>query len=162
MQTKKLSFARIIAMALCAIVFAAAFTIPLATQQKSAESVSAAGAAKTVTVTFSGFPTNVVPYVVVRFSYLETVGDKETTNVISKVITSNTETSMNIGNVAGKLEINYPLYSTISNFVGTGLTKTTTGSSANSFVTYDGTLTSNINFTVTFNDNGYFAGTTIY
>ena len=155
MQTKKLSFARIIAMALCAVVFAIAFTIPLTFEQKGAESVSADVTAKNVTVTFVGFPTNVSPYVVVSF-----VGNDGT--VVSDVITTtNAKKAMNIGSVAGKLEINFPLYSTISNFSGSGLTKTEVGSTANSFVTYDGTVNGDISITVTFNDKGWFAGTTI-
>lgn len=154
MQTKKVSIAKILAIVLCAAVCAVAFAVPFAMQQKSADNVSAAATSKTVTVTFSDFPEKVAPYVVVSF-----IGSDG--SFTSQVITSSTAVSMNIGGVAGKLEINCPLYSSISKFSGTGLTAESVGTDAQSFASYYGTLNSNVTFTVTFNDKGWFAGTTI-
>jgi len=156
MQTKKATLVKVLAIALCLAVCALAIAIPFAMQQKSADNVSAETTSKSVTVTFSGFPDAVTPYVVVNF-----VGNDG--SCVSQLITSSgTDVNMNIGGIAGKLEINCPLYSSIGSFSGTGLTLESIGSGATSYASYYGTLTDNITFTVSFSDKGWFAGTTIY
>ena len=156
MQTKKATLVKVLAIALCLAVCALAIAIPFAMQQKSADNVGAEEMNIIVTVTFSDFPDAVTPYVVVSF-----VGNDGSCE--SQLITSSgTVVRMGIGNIAGKLEINCPLYSSIESFSGTVLTLESKGSGATSYASYYGTLTDNITFTVSFSDKGWFAGTTIY
>lgn len=157
MQTKKCSVTNLVAMALCALVFAFALALPtLQNDAKDVESVSAAAAS--VSITFSGFDkanntvNNVVagikPYAVVTF--IGTNGAVDT-----HLITANGTVSPTSGFTAiGKIEVNYPMYSTIS-----GGTKETVGTGA-SFASYYST-SGTLSLTITFSDKGWFAGTTI-
>ncbi len=161
MQTKKVSIAKILAIALCAAVCAVAFAVPFAMQQKSVDNVSAASSCS-LTIDFNNFPTNVKGYAVLSFTYVDST-DNNAVKTISKLFTaSNTsDRTMDIGSGVGKLEINCPLYSTISVSGQTDL-KENIGATASSYATFDFTSApSSLKVTVTFNDKGWFAGTTI-
>ncbi len=159
MQTKKLSLKKILAIALCAVVCAVAFAVPFAMQQKSVDNVSATGNC-TISVTFNGFPTGkIAPYAVVSFTYMESNKAK----TVSEIATSSkTTVTLPINGLNGKLEINCPLYSTISVTGQTDL-KDNIGATASSYATYDFTSApTSLSVIVTFSDKGWFAGTTIY
>ncbi len=157
MQTKKCSVTKFVAMALCALVFAFALALPmLQNDAKDVGSVSAATAS--VSITFSGFDkanntvnnqvvAGIKPYAVVTF-----IGSNGA--VDTHLITANGTVSPTSGFTAtGKIEVNYPMYSTING------TKEAVGTGA-SFASYYST-SGTLNLTITFNDKGWFAGTTI-
>lgn len=155
MQSRKVVLVKLIAMALCAVVLAIALSIPFTLQQKKIESVSAASSCS-LTITFTDFPTNINGYAVLSFTYIESGSVK----TISKLFTASDtiNKSMNIGGV-GKLEINCPLYSSIS---VTDQTAQDVGKDGKSFATYDFTSApKSLEIKITFTDKGWFGGTTI-
>ena len=86
-------------------------------------------------------------------SELFTASDTTASNTINK--------SMNIGGLKGKLEINCPLYSSIS-VATTGQTAQDVGNDGESFATYDFTSApTSLEITIKFEDKGWFGGTTI-
>ena len=162
MQSRKVVLVKLIAVALCAVVLAIALSIPFTLQQKKIESVSAASSCS-LTITFTNFPTKINGYAVLSFTYIDS--ESGSVKTISELFTASDTTasntinkSMNIGGV-GKLEINCPLYSTIS---VTGQTAQDVGKDGKSFATYDFTSApTSLTITIEFEDKGWFGGTTI-
>lgn len=144
MQVKKNLVAKLIGLSLCAVVVVFAIFLPIM-QNNDVKQVGAANGS--VTINFSGFDAETIsPYAVV--SFVATDG-----TITSTLLTTSGTKATAPTDFIGKVEVNFPMYSTITSSsaeaIGTGA----------SFASYY--FTGDMSLTITFSDKGWFAGTTI-
>ena len=147
MQTRKISLTKL-TFAFVTFLLVASFCFVLPTMTTS-EKVKLSAATNSVTVTFTGFPTNgsVNPFCSIRFL-------KSDGTTYNAMLTD--DGSFNLSGAAGKLEITVPMYSKVT---GTGLP---TPIQNNCTYYVDITTSTDLTaLTVTYTDQGYFSSTTI-